>query len=188
MRKLLIFIVPSLLLAAYAGWRLDVSRLYAVFQSLTVCLSIMAAAIFVRLNRGMPTLDWKTIAPTNRNKLTAAVVSLARDYLVGLGLAFSTILMIMVLTSMSAVDVKNLPEVVQQCVVAGFVSLALMSVVWMGYVIWRDYDIVQLQKRVIDEAAQNEEIEQNRKLAETKIVEAQSTNLRAERTTIVPWH
>ena len=187
MRKLLIFIIPSLLLAAFAGWQLDVSRLYAVFQSSTVCLSIMAAAIFVRLNRGMPTLDWKTVTPANRKKLTSSVVSLAKDYLVGLILAFSTILMIMILTSMTAVDVKALPVLVQQCLVGTFIGLALLSTVWMGYVIWRDYDIVQLQKRVIDEAAENEEFDQNRKLADTRILEAQSSNLRSERTPVVPW-
>lgn len=187
MRKLLIFIIPSLLLAALAGWRLDISRLYSVFQSATVCLSIMAAAIFVRLNRGMPALDWKTITPPSRKKLTSSVVNLAKDYLVGLILAFCTILMIMVLTSMTVTDVKALPVLVQQCLVGVFTGFALLSVVWMGYVIWRDYDIVQLQKRVIDEAAEYEELEQSKKLADARILEAQSTNLRSERTPIVPW-
>ena len=42
------------------GWEIPLMRLFAALQPLTLVLSIMIAAILVRLNRGMPTLDWKS--------------------------------------------------------------------------------------------------------------------------------
>jgi hypothetical protein len=187
MRKLLIYIIPALLLAALAGWQLDVARIYAVLQPATVCLSIMAAAIFVRLNRGMPTVDWKSIKPTDRQQLTTSVVDLAVDYLVGLALTFTTLMSIMVLTAATKNDVLLLPHLFQQLVVGVFVALSLLSIIWMGYVIWRDYDIVLLQQRVIDDAAKQDITDHNRKIAESKIEDARSANLKSEPTPIVPW-
>jgi hypothetical protein len=45
-----------------------------------VALSIMAAALFIRLNRGMPALEWKSLEPDNRKSLTAAIVRLSKEY------------------------------------------------------------------------------------------------------------
>ena len=187
MKKLLVYIVPALLIAAAAGWRLEVVRIYAILQPATVCLSIMAAAIFVRLNRGMPTVDWKSIPPSDRQKLTASVVRLAVDYVVGLALTFTTLMSIMVLTAATQADVLLLPHRLQQVIVGGFVALALLSIIWMGYVIWRDYDVVILQQKVIDDAANQEIVDKNRKLADSKIEDTRSANLKSEPTPIVPW-
>lgn len=41
----------------------------------------MAAAVLVRLNRGMPTLDWKSLEPKGRKNLTAKIVKLQQEYL-----------------------------------------------------------------------------------------------------------
>ncbi len=37
-------------------------------QPLSVAATIILAAVFVRLNRGMPTLDWKSVDPKERPK------------------------------------------------------------------------------------------------------------------------
>ena len=52
-------IIPVSGLAALFGWGVPLVRLFDAFQPMIVALSIMIAAIFVRLNRGMPTLEWK---------------------------------------------------------------------------------------------------------------------------------
>jgi len=48
----------------------------------------------------------------------------------------------------------------------------------MGYVVWRDIDIVRLQKRLIDGAASRESSEQQGNLAEGKVANIRAANVR----------
>jgi hypothetical protein len=48
----------------------------------------------------------------------------------------------------------------------------------MGYVVWRDIDIVRLQKRLIDGAASREVSEQQAKIAEGNIASIRAANVR----------
>jgi hypothetical protein len=60
-----------LVIAAIFGWRLPLARLMDILQPLVVALSIMVAALLVRLNRGMPTLDWKSLESSGAEDLDA---------------------------------------------------------------------------------------------------------------------
>jgi hypothetical protein len=74
----------------FARW-VTVDRLAHIGQPMIVAISIMAAGLLVRLNRGMPTLDWKSLEPTKRKILTQRVVDLAREYLLVLFLQSVTL-------------------------------------------------------------------------------------------------
>ena len=73
-------ITPVFCLAALFGWGVPLVRLFDAFQPMMVALSIMIAAIFVRLNRGMPTLEWKSLELEKRTELTSHIVDLSREY------------------------------------------------------------------------------------------------------------
>ena len=60
--------------------RFPLERLFGAFQPIIVALSIMAAAVFIRLNRGMPALEWKSLKPDDRRSLPAAIVRLSKEY------------------------------------------------------------------------------------------------------------
>ena len=74
---------------AFYRW-MTLSLLKEVLQPLIVAISIMAAALLVRLNRGMPTLDWKSLETAERKILTERVVELSREYMFVLALQFIT--------------------------------------------------------------------------------------------------
>ena len=63
------------------GWLVPLDRLFDAFQPVMTALTIMAAAILVRLNRTMPTIDWKILSSEDGGRLTAEVVKLAEEYL-----------------------------------------------------------------------------------------------------------
>ena len=58
-RALNIFV--SFASAGLFSWAIPLERLFGAFQPLMIALSIMVAALFIRLNRGMPTLEWLTL-------------------------------------------------------------------------------------------------------------------------------
>ncbi|MBA4174542.1 MAG: hypothetical protein C0511_18290, partial [Hyphomicrobium sp.] len=67
--------VVTLLVAGLFAWAVPLVRLFGAVQPLIVALSIMVAAVFVRLNRGMPTLEWKSLEPEKRKELTTSIVA-----------------------------------------------------------------------------------------------------------------
>lgn len=140
-----------------AWWRLPLDSLFAAFQPATVALSIMAAAVLVRLNRGMPTLDWKTLEPAGRKRLTAKIVELQKDYLSLLAInAFIVgVLIALVVATLPTVEAwdERLRKVISGILCGGMV----LVIARMGLVVWRDYDIVRLQKVLIDAAADKEQ-------------------------------
>ena len=73
-------IAVTLLAAGLFAWAVPLVRLFGAFQPLIVALSIMVAAVFVRLNRGMPTLEWKSLDPVKRKDLTASIVRVTTEY------------------------------------------------------------------------------------------------------------
>jgi len=157
----------TLLLCPLAGalfaWGVPLERLLAASTAITVPLSVVAAALLVRLNRTMPTLEWKSIDREPRERLTTQIVNLSREYLVVLALVASFLLGMVALvvvgdtTIFGAVEpitglrlTTGWPEIVHRSL-SGLIGLALALVlVRTSYVVWRDYDIVRLQKVVID--------------------------------------
>jgi hypothetical protein len=172
-------IATVLILAAAFAWVVPIARLFAAFQPLIVALSIIVAALLVRLNRGMPTLDWKGLEPTGRGKLTTKIVELAREYAVIV--AVSSILLVL-LVSLTVVGEKQLTQTwleVTQRVVAGVIGGLLgFSLSRMAYVVWRDYDVVKLQKTLIDNASAREEQDNQTLAAEDRISRIRAAGLR----------
>lgn len=144
----------------------------------TVALSIMTAAIFVRLNRGMPTLDWKPLTADERKRLTAAVLSLTGEYTFIVGLNAALLVMLVVCSVYDSSYWLAFPEWMARSVsglVGGLLALAASR---MGYVVWRDYDVVRLQKVLIDQSGEREEVERQAKVAAQAVEAMRQTSLR----------
>ncbi len=183
---LIIFILTSV--AVIAGWQIDVARLFNVFPPIVVCLSIMAAAVFVRLNRGMPTLDWKSLTGSDRKRITSAIEGLSLEYIGVLAINAFAILMLIVASGLGPKDAIALPSQLQSIFVAAFVGTVLLAVYRMAYVVWRDYDIIKLQRKLIDDAVDRETNDLEKKEAENRLAEMRSANLKAPALSPVqPW-
>lgn len=182
-------VLTMVAVAGLSGWLIPAMRVFYAVQPLLVLTSIMAAAIFVRLNRAMPTLDWKSLEPAGRKKLTRRVVELNQEYLSILLIqaVLAAALIALVMTGRPAIAV--LPDWAVRtisAVIGGLMSLALFR---MGYVAWRDYDIVKLQKELIDAAGDKEFAERQVKAAEDNAAAIQSAGLRPfEQKPPSDWH
>lgn len=171
-------IVVTLVVAGLFVWAVPLVRLFDAFQPLIVALSIMVAAVFVRLNRGMPTLEWKSLDPEDRKGLTAAIVRVATEYGWIIGINAALLAGLVSLSVIGKADAALWPEWVRRLTsgaVGGFASLCAAR---MAYVVWRDIDIVYLQKRLIDGTATRELNEHERALANDKVASIQSANVR----------
>jgi hypothetical protein len=172
-------IVTVLGLAAIFGWGVPLARLFDAFQPMIVSLSIMIAAILVRLNRGMPTLEWKSLDLEKRTQLTGRIVDLSREYgwiiaINGLALAG-----LVALTVVGKAEVQaSWPEWARRLTAAFIGGGAALCVARMSYVIWRDLDIVQLQKQLIDASAARDEAEADVKSSTAKIADIRAAGLK----------
>jgi hypothetical protein len=172
-------LVASLLGLSLFGLAVDLPRLFPALQPLIVGLSIMAAAVFVRLNRGMPSLDWKSLEPRQRSALTGAIVRLTAEYAAILGLMSISLVVLVVLTAIGVDSVRcTWPELLQKFTSAGIGALLSLCAARMVYVVWRDYDIVKLQKTLIDAAGNNENAAAQNGLADQRVVAMRKAAIR----------
>jgi hypothetical protein len=171
-------IVVTLLAAGLFAWAVPLARLYGAFQPLIVALSIMVAAVFVRLNRGMPSLEWKSLDPDKRKDLTASIVSVTTEYGWIIGINAITLAGLVTLSVIGTTDAALWPESVRRAVAGTVGGLVALCAARMAYVVWRDIDIVRLQKRLIDGAASRESDERERALANEKVASIRSANVR----------
>jgi hypothetical protein len=150
-------------------WYVPIDRLFKALQPLIVTLSIIVAAVFVRLNRGMPTLEWKSLDPTKRAELTSKIVDLTHEYAAIVAAAALACLLLLVLAVIGECDLK-LWSATKGSVISGFVGVAMsLCIARMAYVVWRDVDVVKLQKVLIDTAAVDERSRTDVALAEGKL-------------------
>lgn len=161
------------------------ARLFDAFQPMVVALSIIIAAVFVRLNRGMPTLEWKSLEPNNRKKLTKKIVDLSKEYVLIVainGVALLSIVTLIVVGKDALVGNKDLPAILseqaQKVIAAGVGALFSLCFAKMAYVVWRDCDIMELQKYLIDHIAEHEEAEHQKDISEVKLSEMKASMLR----------
>lgn len=134
-------IIGVLGLAGLFGWGVPLLRLFDAFQPMIVALSIMIAAIFVRLNRGMPTLEWKSLDLDGRTRLTASIVDLSREYGWIVAVDAAALAGLVALTVVGKADVQAIwPGWAQHLVAAGIGGGAALCVSRMAYVIWRDLE------------------------------------------------
>ena len=172
-------IVVTILATGLFAWGVPLTRLFGAFQPLIVALSIMVAAVFVRLNRGMPTLEWKSLDPDKRKELTASIVSVTTEYGWIIGINAVALAGLVTLSVVGTTDAALWPEAVRRAVAGTVGGLVTLCAARMAYVVWRDIDIVRLQKRLIDGAATRESDERERAVADDKVSNIRAANLRA---------
>lgn len=172
-------IVVTLIAAGLFAWAVPLARLYGALQPLIVALSIMVAAVFVRLNRGMPSLEWKSLDPDKRKDLTAAIVSVTTEYGWIIGINAFALAGLVTLSVIGTIDAALWPEGIRRAVSGVVGGLVALCAARMAYVVWRDIDIVRLQKRLIDGAAMRESGERERALADEKVTSIRSANIRS---------
>lgn len=171
-------IVVTLLAAGLFAWGVPLTRLYGAFQPLVVALSIMVAAVFVRLNRGIPSLEWKSLDPDKRKDLTASIVSVTTEYGWIIGINAVSLTGLVTLSVIGTAEVAWWPESARRVVAGAVGGLVTLCAARMAYVVWRDIDIVRLQKYLIDGAASRELDERERALADEKVANLRSANVR----------
>lgn len=149
-------IVAVLAAFSMAAWKVELQLLFSAFQPATVALSIMAAAVLVRLNRGMPTLDWKSLEPAGRKRLTAKIVELQKEYLSLLTINTALVGGLLYLEIVTPATIGCWAEWKRSAMSGVLVGGMTLVLARMALVVWRDYDIVKLQKMLIDSAADKE--------------------------------
>ena len=171
------------------GLFVPLARLYQALPQMVTALSIIAAALFVRLNRGMPSIDWKSVEPNVRKKLTGQMQAITGEYVVILAVAaaLTGLLVGLQVIGLEYIKIAWL-DITQRAVTAIVGGLVALSVARMGYVVWRDYDIVRTQRAVLDAAADADQAEREGILAEKKIAAIKGAGLRAvPRSDLRPW-
>lgn len=173
-------IATMVVIAAVFYRFVDLRLLFNAFPVIVPSMSVVTAAVFVRLNRGMPSLDWKAIAPAKRPNLTSAILEITREYA---GLAALNAVILLVIFGLSVTGQEALlaafsakPQALISGVLGGLLTAAACR---MAYVVWRDVDIVRLQKTLIDEAAEAEAALADLKVAEEKASKIAAAGLRA---------
>lgn len=173
-----ITIVVTLAAAGLFAWAVPLVRLFGAFQPLIVALSIMVAAVFVRLNRGMPTLEWKSLDPDKRKDLTASIVSVTTEYGWIIGINATALIGLVTLSVIGAADAAMWPASASRTAAGAIGGLVALCASRMAYVVWRDIDIVRLQKRLIDGAASKESEAKEIALADDKVARIRGANVR----------
>ncbi|HWJ74671.1 MAG TPA: hypothetical protein VNX29_16030 [Kaistia sp.] len=145
---------------------------------MVTALSIMIAAVFVRLNRGMPALEWKSVDPAERRNLTAAVVQVAVEYAWIVAVSGTAVAALLTLSIVGKADAAHWPEV-YQTMTSGLIGAVVgLTCSRMAYVVWRDIDIVRLQKRLIDGIAERDATGAQAAMAEDKVTSIRAAGLR----------
>lgn len=156
-------------------------RLYDAFQPMIVALSIIIAAIFVRLNRGMPTLEWKSLEKEARTRLTSRIVELSKEYVVIVSInSISIIALVTLVVVGKTYALCNISTVLQKLISASIGFLFSLCLARMAYVVWRDCDIMELQKYLIDSAAERDANDLETKSADAKLAEMKAAGLRKQ--------
>jgi hypothetical protein len=156
--------------ATFSFWLVPVSEWAATAKSILTVLAIFAAAILVRLNRGMPTIDWSKVDPDDRSALVTDIKKLAREYgvtLIFIGVALTAFLFLDRINGVTPLSRRVLaaPEYVAQIISAMSGAISSFVLVRIAYIVWRDIDIVDLQAGVISQAANAEKIERHNSIA-----------------------
>jgi len=165
------FLALSVILMFLGGFALGSAGSDFVVHNISALLSvvsIMAAAILVRLNRGVPSVDWKSVAPDYLSNLLDGIEKITRAYVI------TFIVALVCIGTIFAVGLIDGSQMVYKAQVA-FAITSIFGILFgllssrMVYIIWLDLDIVRLQRAVIMSAAENVEVEQQKQIAYKKI-------------------
>lgn len=172
-------IAAVILSAGLFAWGVPLLRLFGALQPLITAISIMVAAVFVRLNRGMPTLEWKSTAPEDRKRLTAHMVAITKEYGWIISINAATLIGLVALSTVGKDDVLSFWPAWAQRLASGAIGAGCaLCIARMAYVIWRDIDVVTLQKRLIDGTATREQVESEARSADDKVALIRSAGVR----------
>lgn len=171
-------ILVTLVVAGLFAWLVPFVRLFDAFAPMITGLSIMVAAVFVRLNRGMPTLEWKSLDPEKRKDLTAAIVRVTTEYGWIIGIVAAVLSGLVTFSVIGKADAGLWPVWVRRIASGAIGGLVSLCAARMGYVVWRDIDIVRLQKRLIDGAATREANGNEITLANEKVASIRAGGVR----------
>ena len=174
----IVTILVTLMTAGLFAWAVPFVRLFDAFPPMITAISIMVAAVFVRLNRGMPTLEWKSVDPKERSLLTARIVSLTREYGWIIAIFATVLLSLVTLSVVGKSEVGLWPQWAQRLAAGGMGGASALCIARMAYVIWRDIDVVTLQKRLIDGSAVQEAIRKQEQQADDKIANIRLAGVR----------
>lgn len=177
MARLATILLPLAVGLAFGFWVPLVNTMRGV-EHFVVAVTIMTAAVFVRLNRGMPTLDWKTLEIAERKRVTSAIQALTLEYVFIVGINAAVLCMAVACSVYGDTYWLSFPPIISGLLSAAWGFFLALACARMAYVVWRDYDVVRLQKTLIDAAGDREEVERQAKRAAENIVEMQSAGLR----------
>ena len=181
-------LLASVLGAAVFWYAVPLSDLSRAAASSITALSIITAAVFVRLNRGMPNLDWKGAAASQRTNLTQSIVSLTREYSILVGVNAVFLVGALVLVGAGPDAHENLLPYGRGIITSSAGFLTGLVVSRMAYVVWRDYDIVVLQKHLVDAASEAENIKTESAAASLRREQIAASQLRSQPSiTPQPW-
>ena len=173
-----ITIAAAVLAAGLFAWAVPLVRLFDAFSPMITGLSIMVAAVFVRLNRGMPTLEWKSLNPDKRKELTASIVGVATEYGWIIGLIATVLIGLVSLSVVGKTDAGTWPEWARRLTSGAVGGLTGLCAARVAYVVWRDIDIVRLQKGLIDSVASRESQEEQDRIADDKVASIRMAGVR----------
>ena len=171
-------ILAVLFAAGLFTWTVPLGQLFDAFQPIITALSIMVAAVFVRLNRGMPTLEWKSVEPDERQKLTSRIFEITKEYGWIIAIDAIALLGLLIMTVIGKAEIANWPAWAQRVASGAVGGLIALSIARMAYVVWRDIDVVRLQKQLLDGMASREALEAESTRANQKVTAIRSAGLR----------
>lgn len=172
-------IVVIFAVAGLFGWAVPLARFFDAFQPMITALSIMIAAVFVRLNRGMPSLEWKSVDPEERKQLTARIVALTKEYGWIIGTNAVALLSLVTMSVVGKAEVAAFwPAWIQRLVAGSIGGIVALCITRMAYVVWRDIDVVRLQKHLIDALATREAVDAEKKRADETVASIRSAGVR----------
>ncbi|MDB5507893.1 MAG: hypothetical protein JWL93_362 [Hyphomicrobiales bacterium] len=174
-RALTLIVMLAVATLFWAAVPLD--RLFDAFQPMVVALSVIVAAVFVRLNRGMPTLEWKSLEREKRTILTAKIVELSREYVAIVAITGIALIALVTLVVVGKETVAALSANIQKLISCGIGALFSLCLARMSYVVWRDCDIMELQKYLIDNVAERDDRELETKSADDKVAVMKAAGL-----------
>ena len=129
---------------------------------------IIGAAVLVRLNRGVPSVDWKSVDVDATKRLLNRLEDVARVYILIVAATLLSVVTLLVILYIDKTSLTNKGSYISilSAVFGGIFGLIVSR---MTFVVWLDYDIVRLQKAVILSAAEAEERQKQGKVADDKL-------------------
>lgn len=143
--------------------------LSATPTALLSVFAIFAAAVLVRLNRGLPSVEWKFVEEDALKRLMDRMEEVTRDYVAVLLVIFSG--MVSAVTLLVIGDDFDWGGVEITRVVSGICGgLFGLSLSRMAHLVWLDVSIFKLQRAVVESSAKATSVANHAKAAASKIV------------------